>query len=525
MRRPLIVWRPKVALALAAGLGLAIAGVTVVTVAPANGASRTGAAAPGSDATIETKTFTTAPGKVDNETVTCPAGERAVGGGVGFAGATSPTFGYVQQSGPVDETGSITTTESGDVAKGWSVSVFNNSGSAGSDFRVFAICSASSDATIVANPFTVQPRSVNGASVDCPSGKRALGGGVDQPGATNPLFGWVQSSGPVDGTGTTANTDSGDAAEGWYASVYNFGGTTRDFHVFAICSPDSDATIAAKVFSVAPGHVGDATVACPAGQRVVGGGVGQPAAANAPGGYVQESAPVDVTGEPANTDSGEVARSWFASVYNPPESGAPTREFRVFAICADEATKKPKPTTTAPVPTTTAPPAKPNVFCGGLRATIVGTPGRDVLTGTPGRDAIAGLGGNDLINGLGGNDVICGGDGADKLIGGAGDDVIYGGAGSDYITAGSGNDRVGGDAGNDRIFGGAGNDSLYGGTGNDLVHGDAGNDTSDGGDGNDRVHGDAGNDVLTGGPGDDALFGGPGVDRIDGGAGRNTVKP
>ena len=40
----------------------------------------------------------------------------------------------------------------------------------------------------------------------------ALGGGLDQPGATNPLFGWVQASGPVDTTGTTANTDSGDVA-------------------------------------------------------------------------------------------------------------------------------------------------------------------------------------------------------------------------------------------------------------------------------------------------------------------------
>jgi Ca2+-binding RTX toxin-like protein len=530
MKRPLIIWRPKVALALTAGLGLAIAGGTLATVAPANGASRTTAAAPGSDATIEAKTFTVAQGKVDNASATCPAGKRAVGGGVGFAGDTSPTFGYVQQSGPVDETGSITSTESGDVARGWSVSVFNNSGSARSDFRVFAVCSASSDATIVANPFTVQPRSVNGASVDCPSGKRALGGGLDQPGATNPLFGWVQSSGPVDTTGTTANTDSGDVAEGWYGSVYNFGASARDFHVFAICSAGSDATIAAKIFSVAPGAVGDATVACPAGRRVVGGGVGHPATTTVPHVYVQESGPVDVTGEVGNTDSGEVGRSWFASVYNPPEAGAVTREFRAFAICASEATTAPKPTTTAPLPTTplpttTAPSAKPNVYCGALRATIVGTPDRDVLTGTSGRDVIAGLGGNDLINGLGGNDVICGGDGGDKLVGAAGDDVVYGGAGNDYISAGSGNDRVGGDAGNDRVFGGAGNDSLYGGIGNDFIHGDAGNDTIDGADGNDRLYGDAGSDILTGGSGDDRLFGGPGVDRIDGGTGQNTVKP
>ena len=531
MKIPPINRRRSVAMAFTGGVVLAVAGAMLAVATVSSAAPKGAAAAPGSDATIEAKTFTVTQGKVDNASATCPAGKRAVGGGVGFAGETSPTFGYVQQSGPVDETGSTTSTESGDVARGWSVSVFNNSGSARSDFRVFAVCSASSDATIVANPFTVEPRTVNSASVDCPAGKRAVGGGVHQPGATNPLFGWVQSSGPVDATGTTANTDSGDVAEGWYASVFNFGATERDFHVFAICSAGSDATIAAKIFSVAPGAVGDATVACPAGRRVVGGGVGHPATTTVPHVYVQESGPVDVTGEVGNTDSGEVGRSWFASVYNPPEAGAVTREFRAFAICAGEATAPkptttaPLPTTTAPLPTTTAPPAKPNVYCGALRATIVGTPGRDVLTGTPGRDVIAGLGGNDLISGLGGNDVICGGDGNDKIIGGAGDDVVYGGVGNDYVTAGSGNDRVGGDAGNDRIFGGAGNDSLYGGIGNDFIHGDAGNDATDGGDGNDRLYGDAGNDTLTGGPGNDTLFGGPGLDRLNGGPGQNTVKP
>ncbi len=503
MKRPLITWRPKVALALTAGLGLAIAGATLATVAPASGASRTSAAAPGSDATIEAKTFTVAQGKVNNASATCPAGKRAVGGGVGFAGETSPTFGYVQQSGPVDETGSITSTESGDVARGWSVSVFNNSGSARSDFRVFAVCSASSDATIVANPFTVEPRTVDGASVDCPAGKRAVGGGVDQPGATNPLFGWVQSSGPVDATGTTANTASGDVAEGWYASVFNFGGSTRDFHVFAICSAGSDATIAAKVVSVAPGDVGDATAACPAGKRVVGGGVGQPAATNSPRGYVQESAPVDATGEPANTASGEVGRSWFASVYNPPETGAPTREFRVFAICASEATTAPKPTTTAPIPTTT--PTK--ATCAGNPATIVGTPGNDLLTGSPGRDVIAGLGGNDRISGLGGNDLVCGGDGNNSIVGGTGDDYLVGGNGADRIVGGSGRDTLYGGAGRDSLDGGADDDRLYGGADNDILKG---------GSGPDRLYGEAG---------DDHLYGGPGVDILDGGPGVNTVKP
>ncbi|MGZ5214522.1 MAG: hypothetical protein ACXWEN_12345, partial [Actinomycetota bacterium] len=44
----------------------------------------------------------------------------------------------------------------------------------------------------------------------------------------------------------------------------------------------------------------------------------------------------------------------------------------------------------------------PTPTCQGQVATIVGTPGDDVITGTPGNDVIVGLGGNDVINGMGG---------------------------------------------------------------------------------------------------------------------------
>jgi len=502
MRNPHISWRKTLVAGLGSGL-LLLAGLTVATsTAPA------GTAAQGSDATVEAKVFTVQPGKIGDATVTCPAGKRVVGGGVGqntFNGVGA--FGYPQQSGPVDETGSFANTRTGDVARGWTASVFNNSSGGTREFKVVAICSASSDATIATNPFTVDPRTVNGASVDCPSGKRAVGGGVGQEGATSPLFGWIQGSGPVDETGTTANTESGDVAEGWYASVFNFGASSREFHVFAICSAESDATIAAETLSVAPGEVGRKNVYCGDAARVVGGGVGQLAATNTPRGYLQEGVPTGFAGIFV-TDSGATPSLWHASVYNPPETGAPTREFRVFAICASEAAGTPKPTTTAPLPTTTSPAAKSTAFCSALRATIVGTPGNDVLTGTAGRDVIAGLGGNDRISGLGGNDVICGGDGSDvKILGGSGDDAIFGGAGNDYVSAGSGNDRIGGDAGNDRLFGGFGNDSIYGGVGNDLLRGDAGNDSLSGGDGNDSIQG------------------GPGIDVIDGGSGQNRVRP
>jgi hypothetical protein len=68
----------------------------------------------------------------------------------------------------------------------------------------------------------------------------------------------------------------------------------------------------------------------------------------------------------------------------------------------------------------------PEVSCAGIRATIVGTTGDDVLIGTAGRDVIVGRGGNDVIAGGGGSDAICGGPGADTLTGGPGRDLLLG---------------------------------------------------------------------------------------------------
>ena len=250
----MITRRRRVGLVLVVGLGLLATtvsgGASGATAGPEIvAAPQAGGAAPGSDATIEVKVFSVEPGMVGDAAVACPAGKRVVGGGIGQVQSTSPTFGYVQQSGPLDETGSPANTRSGDIARSWSASVYNNSAAGTREYRVFALCSASSDATIAANPLPVEPSAVNSASIDCPAGRRVVGGGVGQPAATSPAFASVQRSGPVDQTGTTANTESGDVAESWFASVYNFrtGGETRDFRVFAICSAGSDATIEAKL--------------------------------------------------------------------------------------------------------------------------------------------------------------------------------------------------------------------------------------------------------------------------------------
>lgn len=147
-------------------------------------------------------------------------------------------------------------------------------------------------------------------------------------------------------------------------------------------------------------------------------------------------------------------------------------------------------------------------------ATIVGTPGDDVLEGTPGDDVIVGLGGNDTINGNGGDDIICAGDG---------DDVIDGGSGGDVIDGEDGDDTINGSGGSDRLVGSAGNDTLKGGGGPDVLHGGGGPDVLRGGGGADYLEGDDGADDLRGGKGADRVIGGAGADDVRGNGGDDVL--
>ena len=135
----------------------------------------------------------------------------------------------------------------------------------------------------------------------------------------------------------------------------------------------------------------------------------------------------------------------------------------------------------------------------GLRCTIVGSAGDDVLVGTPRRDVICGRGGDDVIRAGSGDDVVDGGDGADRILGGDGDDLLLGLAGDD---------RIDGQAGRDEVRGGDGDDQIAGGFDADVLTG---------GDGSDQIDGHGGDDRLDGGRQDDLLVGGAGADRLDGG--------
>ena len=164
------------------------------------------------------------------------------------------------------------------------------------------------------------------------------------------------------------------------------------------------------------------------------------------------------------------------------------------------------------------------VTCAGLEATIVGTPGADVIDGTAGNDVIAGLAGDDVIRGGDGEDVICGGPGNDILEGQGDEDLILGEQGHDVLDGGEGGCcNVPTNTGDDVLSGGPGNDEFHTSdfpqAGN-TVYGDQGDDTlfiwaagaaigakahAYGGQGNDTIYQFTGDAELDGGNGDDII--------------------
>jgi hypothetical protein len=214
-----------------------VVAMAVVAIGVALGGGGKAAATPADDATIEANVFSVEPSKIGEAFAVCPGQKRALGGGVvpvGFGG-------QVAASGPLAETKDAANTVSGDIAKRWYAAEVNGSGEKLS-VKVFAICSATSDATIEAAPFTVggaAPGPVTNSKTGeayavCPGNKRALGGGVVQSGPPDNLL--VYASGPLAEAKDAANTVSGDIAKRWYARVDNFSGAPVNFKVFAICS-------------------------------------------------------------------------------------------------------------------------------------------------------------------------------------------------------------------------------------------------------------------------------------------------
>lgn len=189
--------------------------------------------APHSKATIEATRFTADYRVPTVEFAQCGQGERAVGGGVVPIGP--PDFLFVLASGPLDASGSIDDTRGGDAPKQWRAVIYNADDD-GRVFKVFAVCVPHSEATIEASRFTVDEDQTGEGHAKCERGERALGGGVAPVGSPDGLN--VRASGPLDSSGSAANTNDGDAAKEWFAAAVNgFAGDDRVIRVFAICRP------------------------------------------------------------------------------------------------------------------------------------------------------------------------------------------------------------------------------------------------------------------------------------------------
>ncbi|CAN5611467.1 hypothetical protein BH10ACT11_BH10ACT11_02990 [soil metagenome] len=186
------------------------------------------------DVKIETKLFPV--GDDGSATVSCKGASRAVGGGA-FYNTSAGNAGVLRLSsdGPLDSTGEISQTKTGDVAKSWFVAVNNPTGPA-FNMTAYVICSRASKAKLVVTPFQVDGD--NGVGADrvgqvapCPRGKRALGGGVEPVASiTNALI----SSGPLDSSLTVSGTKTGDIARAWYGS-YESISEDADVKTLAIC--------------------------------------------------------------------------------------------------------------------------------------------------------------------------------------------------------------------------------------------------------------------------------------------------
>jgi hypothetical protein len=313
---------------------LAVAGVLVGAIA----------AWAASDATVAVTAYQ-ASATTTSAVATCPSGSRAVGGGLAATSAHSAgqTQGNQRFGWPLDDSGSPTFI-SGGVARSWEAGL--GFGLALGEWKVYALCSAKSDATISVETKNIAAESVFELQVACPAGSRALGGGVSQPNNSTKDNNFVEFSAPYDDTNSAISAEDGDQPRFWHALYSNDTKSTQGVRVYALCSPTSDATLEVNRFSVAKGQAGAGTATCPAGRHVTGGGV---APMSAPASLsIRNSAPANAAGSSAALSNGDTARGWTAEIEN---FSSQTTDFKVLAVCEGDLSTTPGTTPTPTGPT------------------------------------------------------------------------------------------------------------------------------------------------------------------------------
>ena len=291
--------------------------VVVLGLCAAAGLIATVAVAGEKQAVISATGIQASSGETHKEYAPCTGNKRALGGGLVQGEAFDPNDFWIEASGPLGPSGTPSGTTDGDIAKRWSVTVYTSNGPR--SYKVFAICARAPGATLEVRSFLVDGFEMGTKSVECPGSKRALGGGVLPIGSANRID--VLASGPVDRSGKVSKTKNGDVAKRWLATVANF---TEDNHkrfkVFAICAPDSDATITTGKFKVPASNGSEKIngvakqIKCPGSKRATGGGV---TPIDPPSGLrVQASGPLDNTADVSQTTDGDKARFWYVAITN-----------------------------------------------------------------------------------------------------------------------------------------------------------------------------------------------------------------
>ncbi len=282
---------------------------------------------PADDARVQTGDFTLSFNNDGGATAYCPPGSTATGGGFGTVDPP-PLNVAINVSAAVNKTELPGMTHTGDRAREWYAFAYSGAGS-DENMKVFAICSASTDARVVVASFSVPPSMTKSKVVSCPQGRRALGGGLGI--ATSPISGiYEEGSGPLSKSMSVSGTSTGDSPRAWEVAAYNGFDVARTFQAIAICSKSARPEIVVSRVPVAPSADVEVASSCPAGRPALGGGVlvvGKPS----PELQFEESGPLSAAGTTAGTVDGDVAVSWDGDVYN---RSSTTRSFETLAVCA-----------------------------------------------------------------------------------------------------------------------------------------------------------------------------------------------
>jgi hypothetical protein len=234
---------------------------------------------------------------IGRETVTCPAGTQAVSGGVRLLGDLGPDAAVrIRESAPA----------AGE--DGWTVALSSQEDAA-QRAEVVAVCrSELADYTVEVEDEPLSPGGSVRATVSCPAGTVALGGGAHAVANAETFDLRVQESLP----------DPDDDGR-WIVSMANLASGEPTVSMAAVCAqPPRDHTVVTASETVAAGDAAELEVSCPGEMRVYGGGVHVSDSELAdPGIEVQQSAP---------TEDG----AWRVVIVN---TAASSRPVQVAAVC------------------------------------------------------------------------------------------------------------------------------------------------------------------------------------------------